>query len=231
MRSSVNHVQWQFSYIDYLSAFMSIMSALFILTIAEVNPSKNDANAERNAQFVVSAEWALNIDCDIDLWVKDPTGAVVMYQQKVSGLAHLEFDDRGTVNSKTKLQDGTVVTAPDHKEFWTMRGIVPGTYYTSVHLFTCRDATGTSLQHGVAVKEVRAKLTIQKLNPNFSIIDSREVVMNKIWEEGLGAMFDVGGDGTISNIETSDRPLVEAKVDELATSPPPASLPPGFIMR
>lgn len=207
-------VQWQLPYVDFLFAVGACFAALFMASLIQVNPSKNDANAQRNAEVMVILEWTDDL-CDVDLSVKDPTGAVVYYQDKVRGLAHLEFDDRGNVNSQGQTVDGTKVVSLDHKEYWVIRGIIPGTYKTSAHLFTCRGKDGdaaVSWPHGFA-KEVKVKMTIEDLNPSLVIADVRELVMHKIWDEAIGADFDIASDGSIMNIQDGSESLVSKLVD------------------
>jgi hypothetical protein len=204
---------WQLSYIDFANAFITTLAALFLLAIVDTNPSKSDADATRNAQLVVSASWAVD-NCDVDLWVKDPTGAVTYFKQKVNGLAHLEFDDRGDVNSSTKLPDGTLVVSHDHKEFYSMRGIVPGTYKVSIHLFACR-IENVGMPHG-AEKTFDVKTSVEKVNPTYVVADSRVATFHRVWEEVPVVMFDVDAQGTILNIEQSDEELVASRVTELS---------------
>lgn len=208
---------WQLSYIDFANAFIACIAALFLLAIVDANPAKKDANSEHNAQLIVKMNWE-DDNCDVDLWVKDPTNAVTMFKSKVNGLAHLEFDDRGDLNSKTKLADGSMVVSHDHSEYWDMRGIVPGTYKVSVHLFACR-LDGTPLKHGEA-RSLDAKVSVDRVNPDYAVIDSRQVTFHKVWEEIPVVMFDVDALGNILNVESSSEELVSARVDMLSTEVP-----------
>jgi hypothetical protein len=91
------------------------------------------AGVELNAEYLITAEWDLAHDCDVDLWVRDPLGNIVYFGQKESGSMHLDHDSRGHLNDEERLADGSVVKPKAYIETATLRGVVPGEYTVNRH--------------------------------------------------------------------------------------------------
>ncbi|KAG1657137.1 Metal tolerance protein 2 [Nymphon striatum] len=72
----------------------------------------DQAKVEKQAEYIISATWPQDLEDDIDLWMRAPTGHTVSYLEKETGWLHLERDDRGELND-TLLIDGKEEVHPD----------------------------------------------------------------------------------------------------------------------
>jgi len=169
-------------FIDLLLSCFAAIVVLFIISTALINPTRvvKQEGVRKDAEYVIEINWPQNIDCDVDLWVMDPAKNTVSYQRKDAGLMHLERDDLGYANDQAR--EGQVVyKSKFNGEITTIRGLVPGRYSVSVHLFNCR-LGGRELKPGSPmILPVAVKIT--KLNPNLLIVHESTVEFQKIWEE------------------------------------------------
>lgn len=200
MRRSSNG-DYKLSYIDFLSNFLFGVLVLFIVSVQLLSVKKEDPGLKRQAEFIITAEWDKNIDCDVDLWVRDGQGNVVSYLTREVGAMVLERDDKGIRDDVFKYADGTVVNNPDNKEIVTIRGVVPGEYTINVHLFSCAsNISETALvQRGPVSLDTNVKII--RLNPEYVDVLSRTIHFSQIWEEHTAAIITVDAQGKIVNID------------------------------
>lgn len=109
---------------------------LFVVAFLLINPPTKKEDAPKKAEYLIIIEWDENANDDVDLWVRDPNGITVSFTSKTGGLLNLEKDDLGMSNDKWRKPDGTIVTIPINREVITMRGIVPGRYQVSAHIYS-----------------------------------------------------------------------------------------------
>jgi hypothetical protein len=113
-----------------------------VLLIAVVNPpakSSESAGEPAPGNVIVEAQWADQIDADVDLWVQGPGDAAVGYSNKSGRLFNLLRDDLG------KAQDMTDF----NYEVAYSRGTPAGEYVVNVHMYR-----GVGIAYPVAVKVV-----------------------------------------------------------------------------
>lgn len=185
------------AFVDLLLGMLVCILCITILMAALVAPIKKDQGAEVKAEFLITATW--NEDCDIDLYLEDPNGAVLNFRQRESMTAHLEFDSRGEFNNLITLADGTKVRPRQFSEVITLRSVVPGEYIVNVHLFGVKamDSAfrGTSFKTSVTVK-------IQKLNPSVVVVADKTINISEIWEEQTAVRFTINSSNEV--VRTSD---------------------------
>lgn len=178
------------AYIDLLINLLTGTVVLFILTTLLIAPiTQNNAGIKKNADYVITLEWPNDIDCDVDLWVRDPLNNVVSYRQMEGGLMYFERDDMGKRRSVFELDGKEVIIDPDNKEFITLRGTFKGEYVVNVHLYSCLK-TDTNL--GMAAgAEITVPLTIEivRINPNFVVIKHIEMNLESVWQEKTAVRF------------------------------------------
>ena len=119
------------AYIDLLLNVLTGIIFLFVLTTLLIQPQKEakDAGLKKNAEFVINVKWDHDIDCDVDIWVRDPTGNVVSFKKKEAGIMYIERDDLGSQGDY--LQDNNrniLASASDNSETWVLRGLVKGKF-------------------------------------------------------------------------------------------------------
>src|SRR6516225_129898 len=84
---------------DFLLSLNNVIFILFIFAImAMATKIPSEAGVQLKAEYIITAEWDLAHDCDVDVWVRDPLGNVVYWQRKEAGAMHLDHDSRGSLS-------------------------------------------------------------------------------------------------------------------------------------
>jgi hypothetical protein len=181
---------------DFLLALNNVIFLLFVFAIMAIAAkSPPVAGVELKAEYIITAEWDLAHDCDVDLWVRDPLGNVVYWQRKEAGAMHLDHDSRGSLSDAVKLADGSVSNPRSYTEMVTLRGIVPGEYTVNLHLY------GTMVD-GVEVRapgtpySVPVHVRITRLNPSAVSEFDEEARLDRVWQEITVTRFTLGSDGS-----------------------------------
>jgi hypothetical protein len=164
--------------------------------MVHVNPvhAKTDG-LKPPAQFLVTMEWPIALDSDIDLWVVGPTRKPVFYGSRQVGCADLDHDDIGFATSRITLADGSVVNAVAHKEVTSIRCIEPGRWDIASNLFSDR---------GNAEKGIPVHVEIVGLNPSVVTLFSGDIVLNHRGQSANVVSFDLDRDGKLT---LADAPL------------------------
>lgn len=123
--------------IDLLFNLLLTFVCLFFLSFLLVNNPSEDksSDTDSDANFIITMTW--EEDCDIDLWLKLPTGEKVYYGRRESGPVHLDIDVVAT-KSYTDREGRTTFVRPN-QEILTIRGVLEGDYSLSAHYFGGRD--------------------------------------------------------------------------------------------
>lgn len=203
-------------FIDLLLCAFSTTIVLSILLTLLINPLTKiiQEGVRKNAEYIIQLDWDANIDCDIDLWVKDPNGATSWFNTKEIGLMHLERDDRGLYND-TYTVDGKIHKYMVNSEVLTIRGKIPGKYTINAHLYTCRNNAGAMSYSGHysvgEPYEISAKMTVTKLNPNLVVLAEEIVSFEKIFQEKTILSVTFNDEGFVSSIDKDFVNIVVAK--------------------
>lgn len=188
----MSHRKFDFrtAYIDLLINLLTGTVVLFILTTLLIAPiTKNTEGIKKNADYVITLEWPNELDCDVDLWIRDPLNNVVSYRFMEAGLMYFERDDMGKRRSVYELDGKEIVIDPDNKEFVTFRGTFVGEYIVNLHVYSCIDPImKQALQVGTLV-EIPVTIEIIKINPIFTIIKHIEMKMDSVWQEKTAIRF------------------------------------------
>jgi len=137
-----------------LLGFASMFTIAFML-ISE--PSKA-GKVDNKAEFLITVRWPDNHPDDVDTIIEDPKGNLLWYQNKDTGLMHLDRDDRGLIQDRIRI-DGVEVANPINQETASLRNTVAGEYV--VNLLHYKSNYSAALP--VSVK-------VEKLNPEVSIV-------------------------------------------------------------
>lgn len=178
------------AYIDLLIALLMGTVVIFILTTLLIAPiTKNSEGIKKNADYVITLEWPNEIDCDVDLWVRDPLNNIVSYRFLESGLMYFERDDMGKRRSVYEIDGKEIVIDPDNKEFVTLRGTFQGEYVINLHLYSCLNKqTNLSLAQGSLI-DVPLILEVIKINPTYVVVKHIEMKMDSVWQEKTAVRF------------------------------------------
>lgn len=178
------------AYIDLLINLLTGTVVLFVLTTLLIAPiTKNTEGIKKNADYVLTLEWPNEIDCDVDLWVRDPLNNIVSYRFPEAGLMYFERDDMGKRRSIFELDGKEIVIDPDNKEFVTLRGTFKGEYVINLHVYSCiNKMTNLALPQGYLV-DIPIILEIIKINPTYVVVKHIEMKMDSVWQEKTAVRF------------------------------------------
>lgn len=197
----MSHRKFDFrtAYIDLLINLLTGTVVLFILTTLLIAPiTKNSEGIKKNADYVITLEWPNEIDCDVDIWVRDPQNNIVSYKFPEAGLMYLERDDMGKRRSVYTVDGREMIIDPDNKEFVTLRGVFPGEYIVNVHSYSCLGSEGkmTAVPPGTE-KKIPLIVEIIKINPTYSVIKRIEMSLDSVWQEKTVVRFTMDGNKNI----------------------------------
>jgi len=187
-----NHKKFDFrtAYIDLLINLLTGTVVLFILTTLLIAPiTKNNEGIKKNADYIITLEWPEAVDCDVDLWVRDPLNNIVSYKIPESGLMYFERDDMGKRRSVYDINGEEVVIYPDNKEYITLRGTFPGEYVVNLHRYACLSAQSNL---GLPVDEpIEVPLVVEviRINPNLVVEKTIHMKMDFVWQEKTAIRF------------------------------------------
>jgi hypothetical protein len=176
---------------------LQVVAFLFFLALIAMRPKVDDGKIDKKAEFLITMTWPDEHPDDIDLYVQDPTGKLVWYNQKEVGLMTLERDDRGDTNDFT-LVERTKIRLPIREELVSIRGTVAGEYTVNVHLY----------QH-LAPAPVPVSIKVEKLNPSLQVVYYQTMVLDHTDEEKTAIRFTVSDDGTVIRTSDSEKSLID----------------------
>ena len=167
---------------------------LFVIAFLLINPITKKADIPVKAEFIIILEWEQESVDDVDLWVQREDDKPVGFANRELTPLHLDRDDLGTTNDIV-LIDGVTRTLKSNREMTTIRGIVPGNYYVSVHAYMKKDDT---IPYTVTVMKVNPFKQVYSISGN--LLSFREV-------QRLPA-FNVDSDGRVTEIFQHFRDIV-----------------------
>ena len=179
------------SFLDLLFNTLLGFVALFVLSFAMMNVSKQTKNTEAKSEFIITVTWPKEYDDDVDTYVEDPDGHLVCFKRREDGLMHLDRDDLGKRNDILQTPFGPIEYT-ENREIVTLRGTTMGEYVVNVHMY---------MKH----EEPPVEVTIQvdKVNP-YSTVCIKKVVLKATGDEATAVRFTVDKKGLITSV--SDLP-------------------------
>lgn len=192
----MSHKKYDFrtAYIDLLINLLTGTVVLFLLTTLLIAPIvKNNEGIKKNADYVITAEWPEEIDCDVDMWIRDPQNNIVSYLTTEAGLMYLERDDKG----KRGNIFGSEVLDPDNKEYITLRGTFPGEYVVNLFVYSCKDPVLEGGMPSGAPVDIPIKFDLIKINPTYSVLKHIELKLVRVHQEVTAIRFVMNDKKTI----------------------------------
>ena len=169
-------------FLDVLFISHLIFLSLFYVSYLLIRPIVDKkADIETKAEYVITVTWPLNSPNDVDTWLKIPTGDIIWYQDKESGLSHLDRDDIGSMKDEITSPTGKTIVYPYNQEITTIRQHVPGEWILNIHMYNYRLQVPT---------EVTVRM--DKLNPHTETILLEKIILNQSWQEKTVARFTMG---------------------------------------
>lgn len=210
---AMRHKKYDFrtAFIDLLINVLTGMVFLFMITTlmiqSKVKPEEE--GVKKDAQYIIQISWPNNINCDVDIWVRDPENRVVSYQAKDVGVMHIERDDQGWVNdlmSYLKLQPSQQL---NNSETWVLRGKLAGKFTVNLHLYSC--AVNDKAVPMGQVMNVPVTIELTKLNPNLKKVLTETITLKKVWEEVTAFNFVLDGKNEITTVTKEQVDLVRER--------------------
>lgn len=170
---------------------------MFVLAYISINPKAKTGVIDAKAEFIITTTWPDNDPNDVDTWIEDPSGERVWFRSREAGMMHLDRDDRGMANDVIVV-DGKEIVNPLNQEVVTLRGFAPGEYTVNVHYYTSKN------QQAVPVT-----VSVVKVNPRAEVVFHGGVTLERPADEATLVRFTVGADGSVRNVNTLAKKLVQ----------------------
>lgn len=197
------------AYIDLLIALLMGIVVIFMLTTLLIAPiTKQNEGVKKNADYVITAEWPENVDCDIDMWVRDPLNNIVSYKIPESGLMYYERDDMGKRRSIFDVSGRETVIDPDNKEYVTLRGTFPGEYVVNLHVYSCKALNEEKGLPLGAPTNIPVTVELMRINPSLVSVKKVIVTMNEVWQEQTAFRFVMGENKNVIRLMTDYVPVM-----------------------
>jgi len=210
----MSHRKFDFrtAYIDLLINLLTGTVFLFILTTLLIAPiSKQTEGIKKNADFVITMEWPENIDCDVDIWVRDPQNNIVSFKMPESGLMYLERDDMGQRRSIFDVGGQKTIIDPDNKEYVTLRGTFPGEYVVNVHVYSCKSPNENKSMSINAPVNIPVTVELMKINPSLVSVKKVILTMTQVWQEQTAIRFVMGDNKNVIRLMTDYVSIMDGK--------------------
>jgi hypothetical protein len=162
------------------------------------------------AQALVVLEWPDESGNDIDLWIRDPNGVAVGYQNRDAGNMSLERDDLGHSNDIVIL-GGRAVQLKRNHEVITLRGFSPGEYQISVHYYRHSGSTSGGVpEKGGNITPITVRLIM--VNPKYTLVFEKDGKLLQQGDEMAIFQFTIetedGITGDVTSIGEEDKHFV-----------------------
>jgi hypothetical protein len=176
---------------------LQVVAFLFFLALIAMKPKVDEGKIVKKAEFLITVTWPDEHPDDVDLYVQDPTGKLVWYNQKEVGLMTLERDDRGDTNDFTMVERKKL-RLPIREELVSIRGSVAGEYTVNVHLY-----------HHLAPTPVPVSVKVEKLNPHIQVVYYQTMTLDHTDEEKTAIRFTLSDDGSVIRTSDSEKSLID----------------------
>jgi hypothetical protein len=187
----------QIAFIDLLFNTLVGFVFLFVLAFILINPVAKKSNVEVMAEFIITVTWPDNSADDVDVWVRDSTGAIVGFKQKDRSLMNLDRDDLGRSNDTITTTNGKKIYVRQNIEHVTIRGIIPGEYIVNVHLY--RRVPKNEVLDKDYFEVIPVRINVEKLNP-YGVVYIKDLTLAVKGEEKTAVRFTVDEEGDITDI-------------------------------
>jgi hypothetical protein len=168
----------------------------FFLTFAMINPVAKTGEIDSDAELLFTVRWPDGHPDDVDMYVQDPLGNIVWYNQREAGLMHLDRDDRGLFKDAI-LINGEEVTNPLNEEIVSVRGLLDGEYTVNVVHYVA-----------TTIDEVAVTVKVEKLNPSLRVLYYGDVQLTGTGDEATVVRFTLDGED-IRDVNSRSLSLVE----------------------
>ena len=191
-------------------AFCDLLMCFLVVVVTMVAVRRPDMakGPELKAEYLITAEWSVDVDADVDLWIVGPSGRPVFYASREVDCLHLDRDSRGFLDNWLTLADGRLVKSASAKETVTMRCVAPGRYDVAVHLYSYRTDT-SAIPATLKDLALPVRVEIVKLNPNLSTSFTADARLDRRWQTVNVVSFDLDAEGGITLADPPLAPITD----------------------
>jgi len=205
-------------------ALADLFAVVLNVVIVAVAPAHKANGIEHRVEAIITLDWPVSWDADLDLWVRTPSGKPVSYNNREVGCAVLDRDSRGFLDSVITLPDGSTVKVLSYKETVSIRCLEPGRYDVAAHAYDVRiDGRRASLRNDLGIK---ARTEVVKINPTIQTVFAKDVTLNSIWQCENVVSFDLSRTGEITFVDPPLTCITEGEYRPTSTTPSPS---PGVL--
>jgi hypothetical protein len=174
--------------VDFLFGMIVVVTTLLRISNAEEKQEEEkkkvvESSIETDGQYAIVATWPADVNDDVDLYVKDPSGNIVYYEEKTAELMNLEYDDRGELGDKAMTSTGEV-KVEINRERAIIRGAMAGEYVVSVRMFAKNHPAPTTV-----------KVALYRLKGDDTEVLAKERVLPTLGSEETAFRFTLSADG------------------------------------
>ena len=152
---------------------------------------------------MIIMEWQDDFSDDIDLWAQFENERPVGFKNRINGHLTLDRDDLGFANDYVVI-DGRRELVKVNREVINVRGVVPGVYYVSAHIYS----------KSVPASEgpVRITITVLDVNPyreayNLTLEGTRRGELIRF------PAFEIDSEGNIIDVFEHNKQLTTTRVN------------------
>lgn len=175
---------------------LKAITFMFFISFAMINKPADEGKIDPKAEMMITVTWPDNDPDDVDTYVMDPAGNIVWYNQRETGLMHLERDDRGMFKDVILLNNEEV-SNPLNQETVAFRGLQDGEYVVNIVHY---------IANGSAPLPVEVK--VEKLNPSVEVVFYQTLQLRGTGDEVTAVRFTLA-EGEVENVNNTPKALVE----------------------
>ena len=176
-----------------------LLCVLSVVIVAVAPKAPAQSGVPEKAEYLMTAEWSVDLDADVDIWMALPSKKPVFYGSRDVGCARLDSDNRGFMDEKITLADGTKVKVDSDKETISLRCIEPGRYDLGVNLYAFRQDGVTKA--GALGAGVKVHVEIVQVNPKVQVVFAKDVTLDRVGQTINVESFDLSRQGAITLAE------------------------------
>jgi len=175
---------------------LKAITFMFFISFAMINKPADEGKIDPKAEMMITVTWPDNNPDDVDTYVMDPAGNIVWYNQRETGLMHLERDDRGMFKDVILLNNQEI-SNPLNQETVAFRGLQDGEYIVNIVHYIANGA-----------EPLPVEVKVEKLNPSVEVVFYQTLQLGGTGDEVTAVRFTLA-DGEVENVNNTPRNLVE----------------------
>jgi len=185
------------SQLDMTTNMLLLFVALFVIAfIAMRIKIEKSKKIDAKAEFMITISWDKECGDDVDSYAEDPLGNLVFFRRREEGLMHLDRDDLGKRNDRIRDSFGNIIEIKENQEIITIRGIIPGEYVATVHMY-----------RKISKEPTKVNIHLQKLNPEVRTVRQKTVVLETHGDEKTAFRFTIDKDGDVTAVNDIEKLL------------------------